>query len=36
MKRANSIAMASVLALSLAAASWAAHPYVYPAKGQSA
>lgn len=36
MKRANLIAMASVLALSLAAASWAAHPYVYPAKGQSA
>jgi len=36
MKRANFIAMASVLALSLAAASWAAHPYVYPAKGQSA
>ena len=35
MKRANLIAMASVLALSLAAASWAAHPYVYPAKGQS-
>ena len=36
MKRANLIAMASVLALSLAAASWAAHPYVYPAKGQTA
>ncbi len=36
MKRANLIAMASVLVLSLAAASWAAHPYVYPAKGQTA
>ena len=36
MKSTNLIAMASVLTLSVAAASWAAHPYVYPAKGQSA
>ena len=35
MKSPNLIAIASVLALSVAAASWAAHPYVYPAKGQS-
>jgi predicted lipid-binding transport protein (Tim44 family) len=35
MKRANLVAMISVLTLSLAAASWAAHPYVYPAKGQT-
>ena len=36
MKRVHLIAVASVLALSLAVASWAAHPYVYPAKGQTA
>ena len=36
MKRIHLIAMASALTLSLAAASWAAHPYVYPAKGQTA
>jgi hypothetical protein len=36
MKSANLIAIASFIALSVAAASWAAHPYVYPAKGQTA
>ncbi len=35
MKRTNLIALACVLTLGLAVASWAAHPYVYPAKGQS-
>ena len=36
MKRNNLIAMACILTFSFAAASWAAHPYVYPAKGQTA
>ncbi len=36
MKRTNLIAVACLFAFSLAAASWAAHPYVYPAKGQTA
>jgi len=36
MKRTNLIALAGVLTLGIAVASWAAHPYVYPAKGQSA
>ena len=36
MKRGNVIAVAFSLTLGLAAASWAAHPYVYPAKGQTA
>jgi len=35
MKRTNLIALACVLTLGIAVASWAAHPYVYPAKGQS-
>ena len=36
MKKANFIALACVLTLGIAVASWAAHPYVYPAKGQTA
>lgn len=36
MKGTNFVASACILALSLATASWAAHPYVYPAKGQTA
>ena len=36
MKRTNLIALACVLTFGIAVASWAAHPYVYPAKGQTA
>jgi hypothetical protein len=36
MKRTRFIGLACALTLGIAVASWAAHPYVYPAKGQSA
>ena len=36
MKRGNLVAITSILTLNIAAVSWAAHPYVYPAKGQTA
>ena len=36
MKRTNLIALACVLTFGIAVGSWAAHPYVYPAKGQTA
>lgn len=35
MKKTNLTALACVLTLGIAVASWAAHPYVYPAKGQT-